>query len=156
MRKTIIVIVAVAGLVTLVVGSVAFASSRGDGHRLNVIEHAVTDTVIDVGAPGDSTGDLLTFHNELFNASDTTVVGTDQGECVRIDPAAGTWECRWTNVLRGGQITVEGPFFDAQDSVLAVTGGTGRYRNVRGEMELTSLVGGTEFEFSFRLIGAQT
>ena len=38
--------------------------------------------------------------------------------------------------LPSGQITVEGPFSDHGDTVLAVTGGTGRYRNVRGQMEL--------------------
>ncbi len=53
-----------------------------------------------------------------------------------------------------GQITVQGPFSDAGDSVLAITGGTGKYRNARGEMELKyHNEAGTEFDFIFHLIG---
>jgi allene oxide cyclase len=36
-----------------------------------------------------------------------------------------SWECIWTTLLPRGQITVEGPFYDTRDSVLAITGGTG-------------------------------
>ena len=158
MRKKLALAAAVA-VVALTVGvaSVAFSSpgpkAKPAKPKVHVIEHAVTDTVIDIGDPGDSTGDLLTFHNELFDSSDSTVVGSDQGECIRIDPVEGTWECRWTNFLDGGQITVEGPFFDAADSLVSVTGGTGKYRNVRGEMSLESRLGGTEFDFIFTLLG---
>jgi allene oxide cyclase-like protein len=154
MRRKLIAMGLAIGVIALVSGTVAVAGSSTDGKKkLHVVEHAVTDTVIDVGDPGDSTGDLLTFHNELFDATNTSVVGHDQGDCIRIDPAAGSWECRWTNFLGGGQITVEGPFFDTATSVMSVTGGTGRYRNSRGVMTLTARSGGTEFDFAFRLIG---
>jgi hypothetical protein len=73
------------------------------------VEHATTDTVVDLTTNGDSTGDLLTFHNELFDAGNENVVGTDQGECVRIEVGV-SWECRWINFLEGGSSTVEGPF----------------------------------------------
>jgi hypothetical protein len=36
--------------------------------------------------------------------------------------------------------------------VLAVTGGTGAYRNARGSMTLKSRAGGTEFDFIFNLL----
>jgi allene oxide cyclase len=36
--------------------------------------------------------------------------------------------------LADGQITVEGPFYDAGDSTLAITGGTGAYVHTTGEM----------------------
>ena len=43
---------------------------------------------------------------------------------------------------------------DTGNSVLAVVGGTGAYRNVRGEMELKYRnPAGTEFDFVFHLIG---
>ena len=42
---------------------------------------------------GDSTDDLLTLHNELFEESYTDVAGSDQGECVRIEVGVN-WECR--------------------------------------------------------------
>ena len=47
-----------------------------------------------------------------------------------------------------GQVTVQGPFDG--DSVLAITGGTGAYRNTRGEMRLEyHNPAGTKFDFLF-------
>lgn len=92
---------------------IASASSHVAGPvALTVIEHSSTDKVVDVGKKGDSSGDILTFHNNLYDATDTARVGTNQGQCVREDPKAGTWECWWTTSLKDGQITVEGPFDD--------------------------------------------
>jgi allene oxide cyclase len=142
-------------MTVLLVAGVATVASAKSGARskssVHVIEHATTDTVVDIGDPGDSTGDLLTFHNEVFDANDQVVVGTDQGECVRIDPAAGSWECRWITILDGGTIAVEGQFLDTADTTVAITGGTGRYRKAKGEMQLQSRNGGTEFDFIFDL-----
>jgi hypothetical protein len=105
---------------------------------------------VDLTTNGDSTGDLLTFHNELFDETNTDVVGSDQGECVRIEVGV-SWECRWVNILEGGSITVEGPFFDAGASALAVTGGTRAYRGARGRMRLVPAnETATEFDFIFR------
>jgi hypothetical protein len=118
---------------------------------VHVIEHAVTDTVIQSGGGKDKTGNLLTFHNNVFNTSDTKKVGTDQGYCVRISPADGSWECTWTTFLARGQITVEGPYYDTKNSVLSITGGTRAYRTARGEMNLNSRKGGTEYDFIFHL-----
>jgi len=146
-------------LVVLVVGAGAWglgqaSASGGLPHptTIHVIEHAVTDKVIDTGQPGDSSGDLLSFHNAVFNAQNQSKVGNDQGMCIREAPKHGTWECMWTTFLAGGHLTVEGPFYDTKDSVLAVTGGTGTYQNARGFMELKSRAGGTEFDFIFHLI----
>lgn len=152
MRRMFIALVGVVGLATLALAGGAIAmSSPSSVTSIHVIEHATTDTVIDIGAPGDSTGDLLTFHNRLYDATDSKVVGRDQGECVRIDPAHGTWECRWTNFLDGGQITVEGAFSDLHDTVIAITGGTGRYATAHGDMKLSARNGGAAYDFIFRL-----
>ena len=148
------VIAALAAVVVLVAGLVAQARSPHRVRRattVNVIEHATTDKVIDIGKAGDSTADQLTWHNKLYDETDTSVVGSDQGECIRISPKQGTWECTWINWLEGGSITVEGPFYDTKDGVIAVTGGTGTYANATGEMELVSKNGGTEYEFNFTL-----
>ena len=123
---------------------------KGRGHAVSVIEHATTDATTDTGAAGDSAGDVLTFANEVFDAGDSKKVGTDNGYCIRT--VAGTaYECNWTTFLPAGQITVEGPFYDAKDSTLAITGGTGRYRHVRGTMDLQSREGGTKYAFVFHL-----
>ncbi len=153
MRLKLIAVLAGGLIAGMVIQAAAFGGTAADIRKpvtVHVIEHALTDTVTDTGAAGDTTGDLLTFHNPVFNAADTGQVGRDQGECTRIAVGA-SWECTWTTFLPGGHLTVEGPFFDTRDSVLAVTGGTGVYRNARGAMLLKSRAGGTKFDFVFRL-----
>lgn len=135
----------------LVVSMVSVSAAGPNVTRLVVVEHATTDTVVDLTTNGDSTGDLLTFHNELFDETNSDVVGTNQGDCIRIEVGV-SWECRWINFLEDGSITVEGPFFDAGPSAMAITGGTGAYRGARGSMRLVSNADGTEFTFIFRML----
>jgi len=160
MKRVLFTVLALSASVALVVA----VSASGDqapkpkhhGHNgrgekvITVIEHATSDTTTDTGATGDSVGDILTFANDVFDAANATKAGTDQGYCVRV--VAGTsYECTWTTFLPGGQIVVAGPFFDAKDSTLAITGGTGRYRDARGTMDLHARSGGTEFAFVFHI-----
>lgn len=147
-------IAALALVVSMISVSVAGPAAGPNVTRLVVVEHATTDTTVDLTTNGDSTGDLLTFHNELFDETNTDVVGTDQGDCVRIEVGV-SWECRWVNFLDGGSITVEGPFFDEGASALAITGGTGAYRGARGSMRLVAAnEAATEFTFVFRILAA--
>ena len=122
---------------------------NGKGKTIRVVERATTDTSVDLGATGDSIGDLLAFGNELFDEDNQIKVGTDQGSCVRTVPGKA-YECTWTNSLAKGQITVQGPFLDSGDSVLAITGGTGAYRKARGTMDLHAR-SATEFDFTFHV-----
>src|SRR5262249_8812179 len=52
--------------------------------------------------------------------------------CFRTVPGE-SWECFWTLNLEKGQLTVEEPFYDSADSVLATTGGTGEFAGALGE-----------------------
>jgi allene oxide cyclase len=135
----------------LVVSWVSISVAGPNTLRIAVIEHATTDTVVDLTANGDSTGDLLTFNNEVFDEDNETVVGTSHGDCIRIEVGV-SWQCRWTTFLEVGSITVEGPFFDSSPSVLAITGGTGEFKAARGAMRLVARNdAGTEFDFIFRV-----
>jgi allene oxide cyclase len=155
--KRLLILAAAAAAAVLVLAVVNATAGRSGskaagGGVIHVVEHATTDAVSN-GEAGDSAGNILTFANDVYDASDTHKVGTDQGYCVRIVVGA-TWECNWTTSLPGGQITVEGPFSDTADTVLAVTGGTGAYRNSRGSMQLRyHNTAGTEFDFIFDLVG---
>lgn len=130
---------------------IAAAASANAGEVIGVVEHADTDAVTDTGAKGDSVGDVLTFANPVFDKANKTKIGTDQGYCVRV--AVGkSWECLWTLSLKDGQLTVEGPFLDAGDSVLAITGGTGKYAGARGQMKLHARdAKGTAYDFVYEL-----
>jgi allene oxide cyclase len=144
-------VLAAAALTVAVVNATAGSSGSKDGATIHVIEHATTDAV--TNGSGDAEGNILTFHNAVFDSANSGKVGSDQGYCIRIE-VGKSWECNWTTFLPGGQITVEGPFFDTSDSTIAVTGGTGAYRNVRGSMDLHARnAAGTEFDFVFHLIG---
>jgi hypothetical protein len=74
----------VAGLLAVAANAIA---ERGHAHKakpsgntVHVIEHAVTDTVVYTGTDKThKTGNLLTFHNQVFDPSDTSAVGRDQG-----------------------------------------------------------------------------
>jgi allene oxide cyclase len=120
--------------------------------RLQVVEHADTDTVVDLGAKGDSVGDLLTFANPVYDAANKTKLGSDQGYCVRV-VVGKSWECFWTLILAGGEITVEGPFYDSGDSVMVITGGTGKYAGAKGDMKLHARdAKGTSYDFIYELL----
>jgi allene oxide cyclase len=118
---------------------------------MHLVEHATTDATAHVGKDADNRGDVLTFSNDVYDATNKTKMGTDQGYCVRI-VVGQSFECIWTLTLAGGQITTEGPFLDAGDSMMAVTGGTGKYASARGEMKLHSRdAKGSEYDFLYSL-----
>ena len=149
---------ALAATTALIAGAVAAGTSSAKplragnaGTTVHVIEHAITDTEIPTGGGKDVKGNILTFNNPVFNVANTKQVGHDEGFCVRVAPAQGIWECLWTTFLKAGQITVQGPYYDTRNSTLSITGGTGAYRNSRGEMTLLSRNGGTEYVFIFKL-----
>jgi hypothetical protein len=151
--RTLLVAVPVVILAYLIVAVPSLRPSSADAAptTLKLVERAETDAVMDLGDTGDTIGDLLAFGNPVYDEANTTQVGTDQGFCVRT-VVGKSWECVWTMMLDGGQITVEGPFFDAADSVMTITGGTGDYSGATGEMKLHARnAEGTEFDFTYEL-----
>jgi allene oxide cyclase len=116
------------------------------------VERATTDSIsVHGGKAADNVGDILTFSNDIFDAANKVKIGTDQGFCVRL-VVGKSFECHWTTMLAKGQITVDGPFLDAGDSVLSVTGGTGDFAQVRGEMRLHARdAKGSAYDFVYLL-----
>ncbi len=141
-----IINISLAAAAILLSGQTAFAAT------LQFVERATTDTVsVHAGKAADNIGDILTFTNDVFDAANTKKLGYDQGYCVRLT-VGKAYECHWSLLLADGQITVDGPFLDAGDSTLAVTGGTGAYSGASGEMALHARdAKGTAFDFTYRL-----
>jgi allene oxide cyclase len=122
------------------------------GEQLKVVERPVGETTVDLGAKGDSVGDLLVFANGIFDSANKAQIGSDQGFCVRTI-VGKSWECMWTLTLKAGQITVEGPFMDEGDSLFAVTGGTGKYAGAKGSMKLHPRdAKSTSYDFTYDLL----
>ena len=91
---------------------------------IHVVERATTDAVTN-GSKEDREGNVLTWHNKVYDAQNKRQVGRDAGYCVRI-VVGKSWECSWTTYLKAGSISVQGPFSDTGNTVLAVTGEIGR------------------------------
>jgi hypothetical protein len=120
-------------------------ASEGASHsrHLRLTARVGKEAQIDVGAKGESVGDYFTFTDRLYDAAQS--VGTDAGVCTLADlsPRGASVHCVATLSLRDGQLTAQGlTAFGADDPenkpfTVAVTGGTGRYRNAHGEMTIT-------------------
>ncbi len=95
----------------------------------------------DLGEPGDSVGDLLTFDQPLLDEN-MEVIGNNSGSCVRTH-VGHSFQCQWTLSTEDGSIQVAGREFDQGTSTISIVGGTGRYSGIRGEMTSTNNNDGT-------------
>ncbi len=133
-RLVSIVVVAVAAL------AVAAPTAGAGKHKPKTKKfsaYALVDsaTFDDRDPQGDSQGDMITFTQKLFtDSSMTTQIGSDEVFCVRTIVGASR-VCTGIFTLKGGEIMITGRESLAKHS-LAITGGTGKYRNARGEIVL--------------------
>jgi allene oxide cyclase len=152
--SALVLVAIVLAAVLLAVNSGLRISYANKSIVVHVGEHAITDTEVNVGqSKSDALGNQLVFHNPVYDVADKGQVGHDNGNCVRT-VVGQVWECYWTTFLAGGQITVEGPYYDSgADSWLAITGGTGNYREAHGQMRLHARGNpvGSEYDFVFYL-----
>ena len=125
----------------------AHAAPVGGTQRLSFFAPEVQQKLLDLGDPGFSLGDELIFTDNVLTRKNGPQVGTDGGVCtvIRVTDAsalAGTLQCQVTFSLPGGQITAQDlePTAHLQlphTVTNAITGGTGRFRGVRGENTVT-------------------
>jgi allene oxide cyclase len=119
------------------------AAKAKDVTRLVLIERFVEETLVDVPPVGqDNPGDSFLFTGDLFTPGGRPV-GHDQVRCTLM--FRQEIFCEASAVLSGrDEIVVEGVIGAEQRPVLAVVGGTGRFRNARGQVFI--LPGATEEE----------
>jgi hypothetical protein len=96
---------------------------------------------IDIGKPGDSVGDILTFDQPLLDQQ-SKQIGNNSGTCIRTR-VGHSFQCQWTLTLENGSIQVAGREFDKGTSQIAIVGGTGNYAGITGEMTSTNNGDGT-------------
>jgi len=133
----------VAAALCLGIGGVSFASAapsksaNSKPRVVNAISRATAiNNFVDTGPSGFSPGDLYVFAERLFLASAPgEQVGTADGRCVLIDPAALRFDCSITSKLPDGDIMTAGTLtlVEGTTSTAAIVGGTGAYRTARGE-----------------------
>jgi hypothetical protein len=103
--------------------------------------------VVDLGPRGTSHGDIRAGNAPIYNESGKQRIGRLDLFCVTTDPAdepaekAHMAECTLTYTLPGGEVSAQGverfpkTFFEPPPGgVNAITGGTGKYAGVRGEL----------------------
>jgi hypothetical protein len=97
--------------------------------------------LIDVGKPGDSVGDILTFDQPLLDEG-MTAIGNNSGVCIRTR-VEHSFQCQWTLTFESGSIQVAGRELEQGTSAISIVGGTGIYSDISGEMESTNNNDGT-------------
>jgi hypothetical protein len=97
---------------------------------------------VDLGEEGASIGDLYVFSGPLLDESEETQLGRADGQCTTTSSPGPSTEARWVcNVTstfaeerEGAEINAQGVGrIEAEDVVFAVTGGTGDFRDARGQ-----------------------
>jgi hypothetical protein len=146
MRKLVSMLPLLAAMVLVLVGILGSGrfepAPAAAQETLTLIEHVSNEVVVDLAEEGDSAGDTLVFHNELYDDKDANLVGTTNGSCVRTE-VGSMWECTFTNTMEQGSLVVQGPFHDSGQGTFAITGGTGEYSGASGQMSLTAANGST-------------
>ena len=94
----------------------------------------------DVKNDGPTPGDIYVFVDDVFRANaPNTKVGEALGRCTLIDPATARFGCAITTSLnKDDSIMTDRTLINAANAIStgAITGGTGKYRNARGEAAL--------------------
>jgi hypothetical protein len=123
----------------LVAAAAGCSKSGGKSETMTFYEHDTQQTNLTFGRAGTHPGDIFLFSGDVFDRKGGTKLGRLGGHCETISTGAnGEVRCPGVFVLSGGQILVDGmdltaATFGGQAVPLAVVGGTGIYRNVRGD-----------------------
>ena len=129
----------------------AAPSNTDRNATLRLTAETEQDAFIDVGSPGPGLGDQIVSADNVFRHGQP--FGTDTVICTVVKASPESITCSWimTMALPDGQITLQGiadgpagPPTEALSFELAVTGGTGRYRNAGGVAEIVDGPGGVE------------
>ena len=152
MRHTLKIGMATVAASAALAGGVAFATGNDNGHPSKKGAHSehivltgrvVQDLVrVNVGDPAAGPGDYAVFRYDLFTEGKSpTRVGDAYVKCVTQFPPAGS-QCEAVARFPGrGDLTYQGlaPQDLSEDYTIAITGGTGDFRNARGELLIHTL-----------------
>jgi hypothetical protein len=118
-------------------GTVTAASATSGpadaGRVIHFTTRPVYQSLIDTGNNGFGVDDIVIFSNDLYQGE--TKIGEDGGTCTVVRGGGELMmHCVGDNRLADGQIAVQGLAAPGEPFEFAITGGTGRYRDVRGQV----------------------
>ena len=114
----------------------------GQADTFTVVAPRDVEQQIDLGSQGPSVGDLYVFSGPIYDETEERQLGRIDGQCTTTSSPGPSAEARrlcianatFTEEHEGAEIDTQGVGrLEAEDVVLAVTGGTGDYRNARGQ-----------------------
>jgi hypothetical protein len=136
MRRSVAVAAVAAALAAAGTFSVAAVAGGDGGSTIRLFEHGTSHVWLDQGAKGHGPGDQFVFAGDVFDREDGDEVGRLGGTCTLVSDKEVL--CVANLALEDGQIASQG-LFDANDLfhgkpvAFPITGGTGDYRDARGE-----------------------
>jgi hypothetical protein len=134
MGKRSVVLGAAVALVALTVGAIApaWGAARDKDRKTFTLEALTTEQDFE----GTALGDQIVFTTQLLKGD--TEVGHQGGVCTVTSVARAEAQCLATYALPGGQITGQALIVlgDPSPYSVAVTGGSGRYKGVEGEIRV--------------------
>lgn len=129
-------------LLTAAILGLSACAQEAPQTRVTIADARVnTAQFIDIGNPGGSVGDILTFDQPLLDEN-MKEIGNNSGTCIRTR-VAHSFQCQWTLTFEDGSIQVAGRELDQGTSNISIVGGTGKYSGISGEMESTNNNNGT-------------
>ena len=146
----------VGAVVALGISGAAYASSGDLSHPLTIrtIQKGGNQEFLTLNqTSGDSTGNQFVISGPLFRPGTQQQIGWLRGFCVVTTKRFGIGQCDFTARFSAGNVTVSGPlnFTPGKTDILAVTGGTGHFRNARGQV-IASNTSATSEGLTFELI----
>ncbi|MFC9896421.1 hypothetical protein ACFVMC_22265 [Nocardia sp. NPDC127579] len=115
---------------------VLLLSGCADGPTEEILElTAATEqyTALDHGEPGNSIGDAYVYSGSLFDNGAKAGTGGGSCEFIHIDGDEVTTQCVLTIELEQGSLTTQALWTAGASPLdMAITGGTGRYRDAQG------------------------
>ena len=130
------------GLVALLVVLLILVVTLGDEDTFTVVAALQEEQEADLGEEGPSVGDLYAFSGPLLDESENTTLGRFDGECTTTSSPGPSAEARrlcnvtatFVEEREGAEIDAQGVGrIEAEDVVFAVNGGTGEFRDARGQ-----------------------
>ncbi|XP_057754077.1 allene oxide cyclase, chloroplastic-like [Arachis stenosperma] len=106
----------------------------------------------------NSLGDLVPFTNKLYTGDLQKRIGITAGICILIQNKAEKGGDRYEAIYSFyfgdyGHIAVQGPYLTYEDTYLAVTGGSGIFEGVSGQVKLHQIVYPFKILYTFYLKG---